>query len=77
MRLWLKDSERRPDPEPVTTDDRNAMLVGITLWLVGLVLMLLFLHPLILSGNRWWLWTCATGLALGLVGILYTRHRQR
>ena len=21
MRLWLKDSERRPDPAPVKTDD--------------------------------------------------------
>ena len=36
MRLWLKDSERRPDPEPVKTDDRKAMLVGIALWLVAL-----------------------------------------
>ena len=29
MRLWLKDSERRPDPAPVETDDRKAMLVGL------------------------------------------------
>ncbi len=74
MRLWLKDSERKPDPAPVTTDDRKAMLVGIALWLVALAVLLTFLTPLVTSGNSWWLWTCAAGLALGLLGLIYT-HR--
>jgi hypothetical protein len=76
MRLWLKDSERRPDPAPVKTDDRKAILVGITLWLLALIGCLLFLHPLIESGNRWMLWSCATGIGLGLVGLLYTNRRH-
>ena len=76
MRLWLKDSERRPDPEPVTTDGRKAMLVGLALWLVALVVLLLFPGPLAAAGSQWWLWTCVVGLALGLVGIVVT-HRQR
>ncbi len=29
MRFWLKDGERRPDPEPVQSDDRKAILVGL------------------------------------------------
>lgn len=77
VRLWLKDSERRPDPAPVKTDDRKAMLVGIVLWLVGLAELLLFLPMLTEAGNGWWLWTCVTGIALGLVGILYTNWRQK
>ena len=77
MRLWLKDSERRADPEPVKTDDRKAMLVGIVLWLVALAALLVFIEPVTASGNAWWLWACATGLALGVVGILYTHARRR
>ena len=76
MRLWLKDSERRPDPAPVKTDDRKAMLVGLALWLVGLVVLLLFLGSLIAAGLTSWLWTCVVGLALGLLGLIVT-HRQR
>jgi hypothetical protein len=76
MRLWLKDSERRPDPAPAKTDDRKAILVGITLWLLALIAFLLFLHPLIEAGNRWWLWSCVTGIGLGLVGLLYTHRRH-
>jgi hypothetical protein len=75
--LWLKDSERRPDPAPVQTDDRKAMLVGMGLWLLALVAMLLFIEPLLESGNGWWLWASAAGLALGLVGMLYTHARRR
>ena len=76
MRLWLKDSERRPDPEPVKTDDRKAMLVGLGLWLVALVILLLLLGPLTTAGLDWWLWCCVAGLALGILGLVVT-HRSR
>ena len=76
MRLWLKDSERRPDPEPVKTDDRKAMLAGLVLWLLALVVLLLFLPALAPAGGTWLLWTCVVGLALGLFGLVVT-HRQR
>ena len=29
MRLFIKDSERRPDPAPLKTDDRKVVLVGL------------------------------------------------
>lgn len=77
MRLWLKDSERRPDPAPVKTDDRKAFLVGIALWLVGLAVVIALLQPLTAAGQTWWLWTCVAGLAIGLIGILYTHWRQK
>ena len=77
MRIWLKDSERRPDPEPVKTDDRKAMLVGMVLWIVGLAMLLLFIEPLNAAGNLWWLWTAVAGLVLGLIGLIYTQVRCR
>ena len=41
MRLWLKDSERRPDPTPVATDDRKPMIVGLALWIIALIVVLI------------------------------------
>ena len=76
MRLWLKDSERRPDPAPVRTDDRKAILIGIALWVAGLALVIALLAPLTAAGNAWWLWACVAGLALGLAGLLYTHWRH-
>ena len=76
MRIWLKDSERRPDPKPVETDDRKAMLVGIALWVVALAILLLFIAPLNAAGNLWWLWTAVAGLTLGLIGLIYTHVRR-
>lgn len=67
MRLFIKDSERRPDPAPVKTDDRKVVLVGLVLWVIALGGMLLFLGQLEESGLVWLLWTVVCGLGLGLV----------
>ncbi|MCU1637781.1 MAG: hypothetical protein JWL94_428 [Microbacteriaceae bacterium] len=71
MRLWLKDAERRPDPEVVATDDRKAMLVGTAGWLAALVLLLA-----LVSESPSWLLTCAIGIGLGLLGLIYTHRRH-
>ncbi len=77
MRLWLRDSERRPDPVPVVTDNRKAVLVGLALWLVALIVLLIFAAPLFASGDGWWLWTAVVGFGLGLVGLVYLTVRRR
>jgi len=73
--LLLKDSERRPDPEPARVDERIPVLVGLALWVVALVVLLLV--PSWWEGREWVLWTTVAGIALGLVGILYTQLRRR
>ena len=70
MKLWLKDSERKPDPVPVKTDDRKAVLAGLALWIVGLVVLL------IVQPAPELVWTCVTGAVLGLVGLIYTHARR-
>ena len=72
MRLWPRDDERRPDPVPVKTDDRRAVLVGLGLWVVALVVLLIVGVP---SGT--WLWTVVVGLVLGLLGMGYLTLARR
>lgn len=71
MRLWLKDSERLPDPAPIATDDRAAIIVGTALWLVALIVVL------IVGANQWWMLVTAIGVSLGLLGLVYNRFRRR
>jgi FtsH-binding integral membrane protein len=75
MRLWLRDSERRPDPVPVPTDDRRAIIVGLALFVLGLTVSLAFAAA---AGSLFYVWTCVVGLVLGLIGLAYTvRFRRR
>ncbi len=76
MRLFIKDSERRPDPAPVKTDDRKFVLVGLVLWIVALGVMLALLPQLQDSGLVWLLWTVVGGLVLGLGLLVYTARRH-
>ncbi len=76
MRLFIKDSERRPDPAPVRTDDRKVVLVGLVGWILALGVMLLLLPQLQESGLVWVLWTVVCGLGLGLVLLVVTARRH-
>jgi hypothetical protein len=49
-------------------------------WAVAF-LVLLFVRDTLPAGARWWVWTCAAGLAMGLFGLWYVpvlkRGRER
>ena len=74
MRLWLKDSERKPDPAPVLTDDRVAILVGIALWVLAIVALQL-IEPVRAVSESWWIWAGVAGIVLGLVGLANAHTR--
>ena len=76
MRIFIKDSERRPDPAPVKTDDRKVVLLGLVLWIVALAVMLVLLPQLENSGHVWLLWTVVVGFGLGLGLLVYTSRRH-
>ncbi|MEY2848428.1 MAG: hypothetical protein RI885_1093 [Actinomycetota bacterium] len=76
MRLWIKDSERRPGPPPVQTDDRTPILTGIAAWIVALVVILVLVSTGVLS-DPIWIATCIVGIVLGMLGLLYLRLRDR
>ena len=77
MRLWLRDSERLPDPAPMKTDDRVAIGTGLVLWIVTAVVVLVFSPQLISAHAGWVVSTAFVGVALGIVGLVYAQVMRR
>ena len=76
MRLWLRDSERLPDPPPMKTDDRAALAVGTLLWAIAVVVAIVLAGPLAESGHGWVLAATIVGVVLGLVGVVYAQVQR-
>lgn len=67
---------RRPDPEPLRTDDVTAVTVGTVAWGVLLVVLVALHGRLEDSGRESWVWVAAAGFGLGLIGIRHVRRRR-
>jgi hypothetical protein len=67
---------RRPDPEPLPTDDVTAVTVGTVAWGVLLIVLLALYGRLEDSGRESWVWVAAAGFGLGLIGIRHVRRRK-
>ena len=52
------------------------MTVGTALFSVTLAVLLLSIGQLRANGTEWLVWSCVTGIVLGLVGLVYTRRRR-
>jgi hypothetical protein len=69
---------RRPDPEPLETDDRIAVLIGMALWVIAFaVLVVFFRDDLRRHHAEWWLWSCWIGVAFGCYGLRFVTRRRR
>jgi Protein of unknown function (DUF2530) len=77
VRLYQRSAGRRPDPEPLRTNDRAAVLVGIALWAAALVATLVLHDRLAADGRDWWSWTALAGIGLGLIGLGYLKRAGR
>jgi hypothetical protein len=67
---------RRPAPPPLEGNDQRGTAIGTAAWAVALVV-LLVLREQIPAHERWWIWTCATGVAMGLFGLWYVPRLKR
>ena len=67
---------RRTPPPPLEGNDRLITAVITAGWAVALVVVLIVRSSLP-AGERWWVWTCVTGLVLGFFGLWYVSHLQR
>ena len=66
----------RPAPPPLEANDRLVTGLITVGWAIALVTLIL-LRGHIPAAQRWWIWTCATGCALGLFGLWYVPHLKR
>jgi hypothetical protein len=67
---------RRPAPPPLEANDRRVTVVGTVAWAVALAV-LLVLRGQIPVSDRWWIWTCAVGVAMGLFALWYVPYFKR
>jgi hypothetical protein len=66
----------RPAPPPLEANDELATAIITAAWAVALVV-LLVLRDRIPPAERWWIWTCVAGLAMGLFGLWYVPRMKR
>ncbi|WP_459802460.1 DUF2530 domain-containing protein [Herbidospora sp. RD11066] len=64
--------QRRPDPEPLKTNDTATITVGIVLWAIALIV-LLVVRP----DQSWYPWTCVAGIGMGFFGLWFVRRRDQ
>ena len=62
--------------KPLDVDGVGAIATGTVLWLVPLIALVIFRNDLTANDSEWWVWVAATGAALGLPGLWYTRRRR-
>ena len=67
---------RRTPPPPLEGNERLITSVITAGWAVALVVVLI-VRSALPAGERWWVWTCVTGVALGCFGLWYVPHLQR
>ena len=63
-------------PPPLEANDRLVTAVGTAAWAVALVV-LLIIRDSLRADVRWWIWTCAAGLAMGLFALWYVPRLKR
>ncbi|THA25845.1 DUF2530 domain-containing protein [Streptomyces sp. RKND-216] len=68
------DGEREA-PEPLEGPVVGAVVTGTLVWFLLFVGQLPFYGWFSDHGHTWWIWACAAGAGLGLVGLLYVRRR--
>ena len=72
-KLFVKFSDRHPEPKPAKVNTRLAILVGTGLWVLVLALCIAFYPALTNAGFGWWLHTAVIGILLGILAWFMVR----
>jgi hypothetical protein len=69
--------ESRPEPPPpLEANDQLVTITGTVGWALALIV-LLIVRGSLPADARWWIWTGATGLVMGLFGLWYVPRFKR
>ena len=75
MRWIAKDSERKPDPEPIRGTAKFAVYFGIGGFLIALIVILVFYGQIENPHKIWYPYTCIAGLLLGIFALFRAGNR--
>ena len=67
---------RRPDPQPLETDDVRTVAVGTGAWALALVVLAVLEVTGTTRVETWWMVMCGWGVVLGAVGVRYCQKRR-
>ena len=71
------DEPARPTPPPPLEANDQLVAGSITVgWAVALIV-LVIVRSSLPADARWWIWTCVTGLVMGLFGLWYVPRLKR
>ena len=76
MKLTRERAGRPAPPPPLEADDQLVIRAGTAGWAIALVV-LIIVRGSLPAGQRWWIWTCACGLAMGLFASWYVPRLKR
>ena len=76
MKLTRERQARPSPPPPLEANDQVVTGVITAGWAIALVV-LLIVRGSLPAGERWWIWTCVCGLAMGLFGWWYVPRLKR
>ena len=71
-----REQAARPSPPPLEANDQVVIWVGTAGWAVALAV-LLIIRDRLPADQRWWIWTCACGVALGIFAAWYVPRLKR
>ncbi len=71
------EQEEKPSPPP-PLEANDQLVTGVITagWAVALIV-LFTVRDSLPAGERWWIWTCVSGLLLGLFGLWYVPRMKR
>jgi hypothetical protein len=72
-----RDRAARPSPPPPLEANDQLVIGAVTAgWAIALIV-LVIIRGILPAGARWWIWTCAAGLAMGLFALWYVPRLKR
>jgi len=76
MKLTREPAARPSPPPPLEANDQVVIWVGTAGWAIALVV-LLIIRDRLPADQRWWIWTCACGVAFGIFASWYVPRLKR